>query len=298
MAHGDSPRSDDEVADYIAGLGLDGVIDVHVHFMPDSVQEKVWRHFDRLTDPPWPITYRMSEDARLSALAGLGVRHHTALAYAHRPGMAAWLNDHTLALAESRPAVIPTFTLYPEPGVDEYVHAALERGGAVVKIHLQVGRFHTTDPALDGAWAVLADRGVPVVLHAGAVNDGSGGEEYCGVDKVSRLLERFPDLVLVIAHMGAPDYVDFLALAESSPTVLLDTTMAFADPRYLGPYPRELLDRVAALGTRVLWGSDFPTVPYTYAEELSSLVALGLGDDWLRGVLWDNAARLLGLAAT
>ncbi len=206
MARGDSPGSDDEVASYVSGLGLDGLVDVHVHFMPDSVQQKVWRHFDRLTDPPWPVTYRTSEDHRLSTLAGFRVRHHTALAYAHRPGMAAWLNDHTLGLAAHHPAVIPTFTVYPEPAVEEYVLAALERGGAVVKVHLQVGRFHTTDPALDAAWDVLARRRVPVVMHAGAVNDGSGGAEYCGVDKVARLLERVPDLVVVIAHMGAPDY--------------------------------------------------------------------------------------------
>ena len=50
--------------------------------------------------------YRAGEAERLATLAQLGVRHHTALAYAHRPGMAAWLNDHTLSLAAAHPQVI------------------------------------------------------------------------------------------------------------------------------------------------------------------------------------------------
>jgi hypothetical protein len=85
---------DQDVAAYADALGLSGIVDLHVHFMPERVQAKVWAHFDRL-DPPWPIVYRAGEAERLAILAGLGVRHHTALAYAHRPGMAAWLNRHT-----------------------------------------------------------------------------------------------------------------------------------------------------------------------------------------------------------
>lgn len=290
------PATDAELPGFVANLGLPGLIDLHVHFMPPRVQEAVWRHFDRLTNPRWPVTYRFGTAERLAILARLGVQRHTALAYAHRPGMAAWLNDFTLGLAAEHRAVIPSFTFYPEPGVEEYVAAALAAGGAIAKVHLQVGRFDPLDPRLAAVWPELARRRVPVIIHAGAVDDGSGGAEFCGVDKVARLLDRFPDLRLVIAHLGAPDYADFLALAESAPTVSLDTTMVFTEPALLGRFPAALVDRLAALGGRIVLGSDFPTIPYPYAEQVRGLAALGLGDDWLRGVLWHNPARLLGLA--
>jgi uncharacterized protein len=51
------------------------------------------------------------------------------------------------------------------------------------------------------------------------------------------------------------------------------------------------------LGGKVLLGSDFPNIPYVYAEQIVGLVRLGLGDPWLRAVCWDNAARLFGLTA-
>jgi uncharacterized protein len=57
-------------------------------------------------------------------------------------------------------------------------------------------------------------------------------------------------------------------------------------------YPPELLPRLAAIGDKVLLGSDFPTIPYPYVEQLAGLAALDLGDDWLRAVCWENGARL------
>jgi predicted TIM-barrel fold metal-dependent hydrolase len=43
----------------------------------------------------------------------------------------------------------------------------------------------------------------------------------------------------------------------------------------------------------VLYGTDFPNVPYEYERELRGIEALDLPPDVLRAVLHDNAARLL-----
>jgi predicted TIM-barrel fold metal-dependent hydrolase len=209
--------------------------------------------------------------------------------------MAAWLNRHTLALAAAHPAVIGSFTFYPEPGVEEEIQRTLAAGGRVAKVHLQVGKFRALDPLLGPVWAELMRRRVPVVLHAGAVPDGSGGEEFCGAGKVAALLDRFPELVLVIAHLGAPDFEDFLGLAETAPTLRLDTAMVFGGSPAIGAFPARLVERLGTLGGRVLFGSDFPSVPWPFAAQIGGLAALGLGEDWLRAVLWGNGARLLGL---
>lgn len=101
----------------------------------------------------------------------------------------------------------------------------------------------------------------------------------------------------MVAHCGAPEYADFLALAVEFDRVHLDTAMVFTDFfDAAGAFPSELL---AVLGDRpdiVLLGSDFPTIPYSYAHQLEALERLDLGESWLRAVCWDNAARLLNLA--
>lgn len=103
------PQSDDELPDYIAALGLPGIIDIHVHFMPDRVQQKVWGFFDRLPEmgePAWPIAYRHSEDQRVRLLRKLGVTAFGTLNYAHRPGMAEYLNQYSHRFAARHEAAI------------------------------------------------------------------------------------------------------------------------------------------------------------------------------------------------
>ena len=37
-------------------------------------------------------------------------------------------------------------------------------------------------------------------------------------------------------------------------------------------------------------------IPYAYAHQLEALDRLDLGDEWMRAVMWENGARLLGLS--
>jgi uncharacterized protein len=65
------------------------------------------------------------------------------------------------------------------------------------------------------------------------------------------------------------------------------------------PFLARALPRLRELGLagKVLLGSDFPNIPYPYAEQIAGLVRLGLGGPWLRAVCWANAAHLFGLSA-
>ena len=75
--------------------------------------------------------------------------------------------------------------------------------------------------------------------------------------------------------MGAPEYAEFLALVEAHENTRLDTTMVFTEFFDAeAPYPDDLLPRLADLGDRVLLGSDFPTIPYPYREQLDGLTRL------------------------
>jgi uncharacterized protein len=227
-------------------------------------------------------------------LRAMGVRMFGALAYAHRPDMAEDLNDWTLAFAKATPGCVPSATFYPEPGVLGYVTRAIGAGARLFKIHLQVGGFPPDDPLLDPVWGLLADAGIPVVIHAGHAPVGTA---HTGPEPFGALVGRHPALTAVVAHMGAPDYAAFLRLAETHERVYLDTTMAFTDFfDDLAPFPGDALPRLRDLGLagKVLLGSDFPNIPYPYAEQLSGLARLGLGSAWLRAVCWDNPARFLG----
>jgi len=274
-------------------LGLPGLFDVHVHFLPENVQRKVYAQFDQAGPKigrAWPIRYRQDHQQRVEHLRAMGVRHFPSLPYAHRPGIATYLNDWSRGFAEQVPECLWSATFYPEPEAAAYVGKLLADGVEVFKVHVQVGEFHLDDPQLDDVWGQLEDAGTPVVVHAGS---GPVGNDFTGPDPLERVLRRHPRLTVVVAHLGAPEYDAFLGLAERFERTHLDTTMVFTDFFDAeAPYPPSLLPRLAELQDKVLLGSDFPTIPYPYAHQLEGLERLGLGDDWLRAVCWENGVRL------
>ncbi|MCD4533950.1 amidohydrolase [Nocardioides sp. cx-169] len=272
------------------GLGLPGLFDVHVHFLPENIQRAVYAVFDAAGPKigrDWPIRYRVSHEERIEILRGFGVRRFSTLHYAHKPGVAGYLNDWSRDFAAGVPEVLRSATFYPEPEAASYVADLVAGGVEVFKVHVQVGEFHLDDPLLDPVWGALEDAGTPVVIHAGS---GPVGNAFTGPDPLRPVLERFPRLTAVVAHMGAPEYAEFLALAETYERVHLDTTMVFTE--FFGAYPPDLVPRLRDVQPKVLLGSDFPTIPYPYAEQLAGLSRLDLGDDWLRDVCWHNATRL------
>lgn len=290
------PLQDADLPALIDELGLPGIVDVHAHFMPPEILNKVWAYFDSagpLLGRPWPITYRISDEERVAHLRSMGVRKFSALAYAHKPGIAGFMNDWTLAFADRTPDALRSATFYPEPEAATYVPELIAGGVEVFKVHVQVGNFAPNDPLLEPVWAAVAESQTPIVLHAGS---GPAPGDFTGLAGVADVLTRHPDLALVIAHLGMPEISEFCDLAEAYPNVRLDTTMAFVD-FWEHPVPEGIVPRLATLQDKILFGTDFPNIPYAYAHQVEALQRLDLGDDWLRSVLWHNGANLFGLTA-
>ncbi|RNL63097.1 amidohydrolase [Nocardioides marmoriginsengisoli] len=278
-------------------LGIPGLFDVHVHFLPANIQAAVWRQFDEAGPKigrEWPIRYRGSVQERVEQLRSFGVRRFSALPYAHKPGVAAYLNTWAAEFAAEVPENLRSATFYPEPGVGEYVAAAIAEGVEIFKLHNQVGEFLLDDPALSPAWEVLQAAGTPIVIHVGS---GPVGNAFTGPEHLARLLRLFPDLRVIVAHLGAPEFAEFFDLAEAYEHTYLDTTMVFTD--FFVPFPDELAPRLATLGDKILYGSDFPNLPYEYGHQLEGLARLlgtapGLDEAWLAKVCWHNAVGLFG----
>lgn len=287
--------TDAEVPDWTQRLGIPGLYDVHVHFLPPNIMARVWEQFDTagpLIGRPWPITYRGTDEERVEQLRAMGVRRFSALPYAHRPGIAGFFNDWARDFAAAVPECLLSATFFPEPSAADYVEQGIEDGVEIFKVHVQVGDFDVRDQHLDKVWGQLADAGTPVVVHAGS---GPVSNEHTGPGPMREVLSRHPRLTAVIAHMGAPEYEEFLELAEDFERVHLDTTMAFTSFfEEMAAFPTDLMPRLRDLGDKVLLGSDFPNIPYPYAHQLESLERLGLGEEWLRKVCWENPQRLIG----
>jgi uncharacterized protein len=296
------PATDADVAGWTRGLGLPGLVDLHLHFLPERVMAKVWDYFENAGEnygTAWPVHYKLPESERLSALEDLGVVAFAPLVYPHKPGMAAWLNEWASEFAARVPASVPTATMYPEPGVTDYVRSALESGARAMKVHVQVGAFDPRDELLEQAWGLLAEAGIPVIIHCG---HGPIPGAHTGLDVFAEVLGAHPRLTAVLAHAGMPEFDAALDLLERFPHVHLDTTMVGTPfSQQMAPLPADWSVRLVDHADRVALGTDFPNIPYDYATQLQAIAGWAvaderLGDGFLRAVLHDTPARLLGLA--
>lgn len=295
------PVDDHDVPRFLAELGLPGIVDVHVHFLPERMLRKVWAWFDDAEaqhGTAWPIHYRTPERDRVATLRELGVCAFAPLVYPHKPGMARWLTEWVTEFAARTPGAVPTATLFPEPDVVEYLGAAVAAGARAVKVHVQVGAFDPRDPALRPAWGLLADAGVPAIVHCG---NGPVPGPHTGLDVFAEVLAEHPRLPVVLAHAGMPDFMAALELVHRHERVFLDTTMVgTAFTSRSAPLPPDWPARLVEVADRVVFGSDFPNIPYAYVEQVRAVADWAaaeprLGAGFLRAVLHDGPARMLHL---
>ena len=269
------------------------LFDAHVHLFPERLFAAIWRWFDQHA---WPIRYRLTAEQVIEFLVDRGVQRMTALVYAHKPGMAESLNAFVAELGRAHREVIPLGTVMPgEPDARRIVlHALDDLGLRGLKLHCHVQRLGPDDPRLDEVYAAAQDAQKPVLIHAGREPStpayGIDTRALTSAAQVESVLRRFPRLKLVVPHLGTDEIPEYLALLGRHENLWLDTTMVLSD--YLpGVLPEGTLSRHAS---RLLFGTDFPNIPYAWDRELKALLAAGLDATAQRQILWENAAALYG----
>ena len=173
------------------------------------------------------------------------------------------------------------------PIADE-VRRQLDHGAAALKLHPVHGGFRCDDAALYPAYQVLAERGVPLVVHCGTSSFPGSMNELADPANLLPVVRDFPELDVVLAHGGRGWWYDAAAfMALTNPHVWIELS---------GLPPKRLPDYYAGfdlgrLARKWIFATDWPGVPGT-AVNARAVVDLGL-DDTLAGlVLGGNALEV------
>lgn len=293
MLRPDLPGIDDAEGDAVPP-GLPAVVDAHVHLFPRRLFSAVWRWFDQHA---WPIRYRLPAAGVLDHLLSRGVRRIVALQYAHRPGIAAALNRFMAEQCAAFPGrAAGLATVFPgEPGARAVLAEGFALGLKGVKLHAHVQCFDMNSEAMEEIYAFCEERDWPLVMHVGREPKSPAyacdPHALCRADKLERVLERHPGLRLCVPHLGFDELAAYRRLIAQYDTLWLDTAMMLADY-----FPTaEPVDLGAFRTERVMYGTDFPNIPYAWDRELRRLAALGLDPAARAAVLGGNAVEFFRL---
>lgn len=98
--------------------------------------------------------------------------------------------------------------------------------------------------------------------------------------------------------MGWDETRDYIDLLEHFPNLYLDTTMmlsGFFPSSPQDPTVNELKGWIEKFSERILYGSDWPNVPYDWWAELNNLGKYELKEEVLERILWRNAAEIYNI---
>ena len=184
--------------------------------------------------------------------------------------------------------------ILPGSQMSAHIRDMVENHGARgVKLHPVLQRFELGDPSMTPAYRTCIELGIPVLSHSGPARDGS---PYGNPKAFAPVLENFPDLTLIIAHMGGGAWKETLEIARAFPNANFDCCEIM---EWLGASKAPTYDQFGRLikdigPERVVMGSDFPW----YDLDRSVEIVMGmphLAQEEKEAMLGANAIRIMGL---
>ncbi|MFO0764952.1 MAG: amidohydrolase family protein [Patescibacteria group bacterium] len=169
-----------------------------------------------------------------------------------------------------------------------------------LKFYLGYEHFYPDDPRLTDWYRMMSDIGKPVIFHCGDLYSEAKGAllKYSHPLVIDDVAGMFPDLKIVIAHMGNPWIKEAALVCTKNANVYADVSGyvdgAFTERR-LQAFQRVLTEfediADAQRHSKLLFGTDWPICDSAdYAKRLQSV--FGPGSE---AVFADTAKRVFGL---
>ena len=280
------PALDDREGDHVS-KSLPAVIDAHVHLFPDNLFASIWQWFEKFG---WPIRYRLKSPEAIEFLLSRGVSRIVGLHYAHRPGVARELNRYMAKLCRRYQELTGMATVFPgEENTRQILVEGFDSGLSGVKLHCHVQCFDMLSGAMHEIYSLCQEADKPMIMHVGREPKSPAYpcDPYalCSAARLEQVIKTYPDLRVCVPHLGADEFDAYRHLLEKYGNLWLDTTMTQGNYLPFDNIPR--LEEMRA--DRLIFGSDFPNLPYAWDRELRQIANSDLSRDRLSKLLGQNA---------
>ncbi len=270
--------------------------DAALHFQPETIRET-----DRSRGYPLDLSVRLAEyldDMQpFERIVVLGLK-------ARLTGY--WVPDDYVAefVANAPEKLVGFASCDPtQPGYLEDLHHAIEglhlKG---VKIGPIYAGIDPRDPRCDSVYAYCQAKGLPVIFHTGTTFNHAAPLEFSRPWLFDDVAIHFPDLRMVLAHVGHPFIDECLVVIRKHPNVYADISALYYRPWQF--YNMLISAQEYRVTPKLLFGTDYP-----FAKSRESILGLqnanqvagssGLprvSQETIQAILERDSFSLLGIA--
>jgi predicted TIM-barrel fold metal-dependent hydrolase len=166
-----------------------------------------------------------------------------------------------------------------QPDAPEKIREWVKRGLAGLRLFTggstkEFDPSELDDPRSFPAWELCGELGLPMCIQTGPI----------GLPQVTALAKRFPNVAIILDHLGRPEVADGAPYAKAQSLfdlAPLENIYMKLTPRIFGDVKKEKASAetffprvVEAFGAqRMAWGSNYPTSPGTLSEILATAQA-------------------------
>lgn len=256
------------------------IIDIHNHIYKAKIADKAVAAIGSFYDIPMGAGGTPEE--LLVDMQTVGIYKAVVHSAATRPAQVQSINNFIFEEMNKHPEFIGFGTLHPDmENLSDEIERMLQMGFKGIKLHPDFQEFDIDSPAAINMYEMLTDRFI-ILFHTGDPT-----RTYSQPQKLAKVLEIFPDMKIIAAHMGGYSAWEDARKYLYGKNVYLDTSSTL-----FSFTPEEAADMIRSHGIdKVLYGTDYPM--WTHKDELKRFMAIPLTDNERNAILYENAAKLL-----
>lgn len=263
------------------------IIDSHTHVFPDMLAE---RAIAKLSGNSGLVP---STDGTVSGLVeGLdknGIDRAVVLNIATKPMQDIKVNDFVLDTAKKYGDKLIVFgSVHPFSECAESELVRLKESGIKgIKLHPEYQRFKADDEAVFGIYSLITELGLIVTFHAG-FDIAYPDSDYASPIRLAKVLDRFPDMRVILAHMGGMNKWKEVEDSIAGRDCCLDTAMCagYIDDETL----IRLIEKHGA--DKILFATDTPW--NNWADSIAMIERLPLSREEKEMIYYKNIERIIG----
>lgn len=214
-------------------------------------------------------------------------------------------NDYVAAYVAQHPEKLIGFASVDpsEPGcVEELERAIKVLGLRGLKFGPVCQHVDPNGARVTGALRMAAQLDIPLVWHQGTTFVREASLKGARPFLLDEVCASFPELTIIIAHLGHPWVDEVIAVARKHPRLFLDVSALVTRPWQL--YTGIVSAQEYGIAGKLLFGSDFPLfTPRQTAEALRAVPTRYAGTplphishDWIEEIIEHDSLALIGVA--